>query len=95
MLQTNPLIYKRVLNLQGEPNEAGKLDWGKFFDSKSIYKLLYTLQIFEAIMEEGEKGGLAVTSKDDGSTPQKKKVVVDDEEKTPRAGDVPKLVQKS
>lgn len=35
-----------------------KIDWSKFFDSNSLYKLLYTLQIIEAVMEEGEGEGL-------------------------------------
>jgi len=34
--------------------ETRKIDWNKFFDSQSDYKLLYTLQIVEAVMEEGE-----------------------------------------
>lgn len=37
---------------------TGKIDWAKFFDSNSVYKLLYTLQIVEAVMEEGEGEGL-------------------------------------
>lgn len=37
---------------------TGKLDWAKFFDSQSVYRLLYTLQIVEAVMEEGEGEGL-------------------------------------
>ena len=38
--------------------ETQKIDWNKFFDTTSIYKLLYTLQIIEAVMEEGEGSGL-------------------------------------
>ena len=38
--------------------ETGTVDWAKFFDSNSVYKLLYTLQIVEAVMEEGEGEGL-------------------------------------
>jgi hypothetical protein len=37
---------------------TGKIDWAKFFDNNSVYKLLYTLQIVEAVMEEGEGEGL-------------------------------------
>lgn len=37
---------------------TGKINWTKFFDSQSVYKLLYTLQIVEAVMEEGEGDGL-------------------------------------
>jgi hypothetical protein len=38
--------------------ETGTVDWAKFFDSNSVYRLLYTLQIVEAVMEEGEGEGL-------------------------------------
>ena len=59
MLSTNPEIYTQVLELKGTKEEAsGKVDWAKFFDSHSIYRLLYTLQIVEAVMEEGEGEGL-------------------------------------
>ena len=48
-----------MLELKGTQDEStGKVDWGKFFDNHSIYKLLYTLQIVEAVMEEGEGEGL-------------------------------------
>jgi hypothetical protein len=39
-------------------NISGSIDWDKFFNSTSIYRLLYTLQIVEAVMEEGEGEGL-------------------------------------
>ncbi len=59
MLATSPEIYKRVLQLSSARDEAtGKIDWSKFFDSQSVYRLLYTLQIVEAVMEEGEGEGL-------------------------------------
>lgn len=55
MLATNRIIYRRVLQLKTAINETTrKIDWSKFFDSQSVYKLLYTLQIIEAVMEEGE-----------------------------------------
>jgi hypothetical protein len=59
MLATNPDIYTQVLKLEAarDPN-SGNIDWDKFFNSQSIYKLLYTLQIVEAVMEEGEGEGL-------------------------------------
>lgn len=38
--------------------ETGTIDWSQFFDTNSVYKLLYTLQIIEAVMEEGEGEGL-------------------------------------
>ena len=55
MLATNRILYTRVLQLKTAIDEkSGKIDWTKFFDSQSDYKLLYTLQIVEAVMEEGE-----------------------------------------
>ena len=55
MLATNQELYKRVLQLKSVANPVtGEIDWSKFFDSNSVYKLLYTLQIIEAVMEEGE-----------------------------------------
>lgn len=59
MLATNPEIYTKVLKLEGAKDSAtGAINWDKFFNSTSIYKLLYTLQIVEAVMEEGEGEGL-------------------------------------
>jgi len=59
MLATNQELYKRVLGLKTalDPT-SGQIDWAKFFDNQSVYKLLYTLQIVEAVMEEGEDEGL-------------------------------------
>ena len=37
---------------------SGSIDWDKFFNSTSIYRQLYTFQIVEAVMEEGEGEGL-------------------------------------
>jgi len=44
-----------------------------FFDNQSVYKLLYTLQIVEAVMEEGEGEGLEsiVIVADDDHTKKK------------------------
>ena len=59
MLSTNQELYTRVLQLKTALNtDTGKIDWAQFFDSNSVYKLLYTLQIVEAVMEEGEGEGL-------------------------------------
>ncbi len=55
MLVTNPKIYRNVLELNHEKDK--KIDWNHFFDSNSVNKLLYTMQIIEAIMEEGESQG--------------------------------------
>jgi hypothetical protein len=58
MLSTNQELYKRVLGLKTALDQStGKIDWTKFFDNQSVYKLLYTLQIVEAVMEEGEDEG--------------------------------------
>ena len=58
MLATNENLYKRVLELEtARDTSTGNIDWTKFFDSHSLYKLLYTLQIIEAVMEEGEDEG--------------------------------------
>ena len=55
MLATNQKMYRRVLELKNAIDENTKvLNWDKFFDTESAYKLLYTLQIIEAVMEEGE-----------------------------------------
>lgn len=59
MLSTNESLYRRVLQLNDVFDQStNKIDWSKFFDSNSLYKLLYTLQIVEAVMEEGEGEGL-------------------------------------
>lgn len=59
MLSTNQDLYKKVLLLQTALDPAtGTINWDKFFDSQSVYRLLYTLQIVEAVMEEGEGEGL-------------------------------------
>ena len=49
-------MYTRVLELKtgSEGESSAEIDWEKFFDSHSVYKLLYTLEIIEAVMEEGE-----------------------------------------
>ena len=53
------MFYKRVLQLKTTADSAaGEINWSKFFDNNSVYKLLYTLQIIEAVMEEGEGEGL-------------------------------------
>ena len=59
MLATSPEIYTRVLQVKSARDpETGNINWTQFFDSNSVYKLLYTLQIVEAVMEEGEGEGL-------------------------------------
>lgn len=73
MLATSPEIYTRVLELKAARVEgSGAIDWEKFFDSNSVYRLLYTLQIVEAVMEEGEGEGLEKVDVLDTSNTQKK-----------------------
>ena len=47
-MSTNPNLYKRVLLLDKDPD----FRWDQIFDSSNIYKMLYTLQIVEALLEE-------------------------------------------
>ena len=77
MLATNQNLYRRVLELGGAVDEhTKKVDWAKFFDTQSDYKLLYTLQIIEAVMEEGEGQNLErITILQDNDTQQVKKNV--------------------
>lgn len=46
MLATNQSLQKRVLTLdiaRSESSSADSVEWSKFFDTSSKYKLLYTL----------------------------------------------------
>lgn len=94
MLATNQEVYKRVLQLQTALNPlTGKIDWAKFFDSNSVYKLLYTLQIVEAVMEEGEGEGLESATIIDEVYDKKKTSIIPDAPplvgpKPPGGGDV-------
>lgn len=47
-ISTNPHLYNRVLALDREPN----FKWDDIFDMQSINKMLYVLQIVEALIEE-------------------------------------------
>ena len=40
-LATNQSLYKQVVSLSGSKDEAGKLDWNKFFNNGSSYKQIY------------------------------------------------------
>lgn len=55
MLATNLQLYRQVLQLE-IAKEAGSesVDWTKFFDKSSSYRLLYSLQIVQAVLEDGE-----------------------------------------
>jgi hypothetical protein len=47
-ISTNPNLYKKVLALDREPD----FKWEDIFDMQSINKMLYVLQIVEALIEE-------------------------------------------
>ena len=55
MLATNLKLYRQVLKLD-IAKEAGSesVDWTRFFDKSSSYRLLYSLQIVQAVLEDGE-----------------------------------------
>lgn len=48
ILATSPTLYQKILKL--EKNENFK--WEDIFDNSSIYKMLYSLQIVESLLEE-------------------------------------------
>ena len=52
-LVTNPSINSKILNLNVTKKDDGEYDWESLFDTKSIFKLLYTFQIIESLIEEG------------------------------------------
>lgn len=55
MLATNVNVYKRVLQLDiAKQKDSLSVDWTRFFDRTSAYRLLYTIQIVQAVLEEGE-----------------------------------------
>jgi hypothetical protein len=46
MLATNPTLYREVLKLDtARAADSQSIDWTRFFDKSSSYRLLYTLQI--------------------------------------------------
>lgn len=55
MLATNLKLYRQVLKLD-IAKEAGSesVNWTMFFDKSSSYRLLYSLQIVQAVLEDGE-----------------------------------------
>jgi hypothetical protein len=67
MLATNQVVYRRVLELQTAKDNGNGIDWNKFFDTQSVYKLLYTLQIVEAVMEFGTRSERVVSLVLEGS----------------------------
>jgi len=55
MLATNSTFYRKVLRLDiAKDDGSTSVDWTKFFDRGSTYRLLYTLQIVQAVLEDGE-----------------------------------------
>ena len=46
-LCTNPYIYSKVLRL--DKNE--KFDWSEIFDKNNVFRMLYSLQILESLLE--------------------------------------------
>lgn len=55
MLATNLTFYRRVLRLDiAKLAGSTAVDWSAFFGRSSAYKLLYTLQIVQAVLEDGE-----------------------------------------
>ena len=68
MLATNQVLYRRVLELQtAKSQDSAQIDWSKFFDTQSVYKLLYTLQIVEAVMEDDSSERILVIAEEDPS----------------------------
>lgn len=51
MLATCPILYDRVISLNGE-REGGEQDfnWAQIFDASNVHKMLYSLEIVEAIL---------------------------------------------
>jgi hypothetical protein len=47
-LSTNPILFKKVLVLDRDP----AFQWSEIFDSQSLHKMLYVLQMVEALLEE-------------------------------------------
>ena len=53
MLATNKTYYRGVLRLD-KNSKGDEVDWAKFFDKSSAYNLLYSLQIVQAVINEGD-----------------------------------------
>ena len=46
-LCTNPPLYNKVLRLDKDPS----FSWDSIFDKNNIYRMLYSLQILESLLE--------------------------------------------
>ena len=55
MLATNIDFYRKVLKLDiARGGDSDDVDWTKFFDRSHSYRLIYTLQIVQAVLEDDE-----------------------------------------
>lgn len=85
MLATNISLYRRVLKLDiAKEEDSTVVDWTKFFDRNSSYKLLYTLQIVQAVLEDGETDTKRVIVLNTATFPTR---AVIEAQKTRKAGD--------
>lgn len=70
MLATNTTLYRRVLTLDIARSPGSlAVDWSKFFDRSSAYRLIYTIQIVQAVLEDGEGGPAQVSIINAGDFP--------------------------
>jgi hypothetical protein len=49
MLVTSPILYDRVIKLDAE-DQAESFSWSRIFDGSNVHKMLYCLEIVEAIL---------------------------------------------
>ena len=55
-LTTNPAMLLRILNVdQQKDAKTGAVNWHHVISGDNVYKLLYTLEIVESFMEEGDE----------------------------------------
>ena len=61
-LATNPQQYAKLAALELPTGADGNPDWDAFIQTSSIYQLLYSFQIIEALIDdEGSEGAEKVT----------------------------------
>lgn len=53
MLATNPVLHRKVLSLSGT-GCGGVFSWSEIFDDSNVHKMLYSLEIVEAILVRDE-----------------------------------------
>lgn len=58
MLATNPILHNKVLTLDGASGVKG-FSWSDIFDDSNVHKMLYSLEIVEAILvrDDNEQEG--------------------------------------